>query len=108
MIKNIASLFLFASLIISIQLNNYLLIGIWAVTSIFLFITFDKSMKWFVVTNVLFGIGFFAYLYVTSHWTVQFQPKELRIFFNRVSLIFILVPLFILSFFSKSSFITYW
>ncbi|MCM2989909.1 CPBP family intramembrane metalloprotease [Bacillus safensis] len=107
MVKNIVSLFLFATLIISIQLNNYLLIAIWAVTSIFLFVTFDKSMKSFVVTNVLFGIGFFVYLYVNSHWTIQFQTNELRIFFNRVSLVFILVPLFILSFFSKSTFITY-
>lgn len=107
MVKNIVSLFLFATLIISIQLNNYLLIAIWAVTSIFLFVTFDKSMKSFVVTNVLFGIGFFVYLYVNSHWTIQFQTNELRIFFNRVSLVFILVPLVILSFFSKSTFITY-
>lgn len=108
MIKNIVSLFLFASLIISIQLNNYLLVGMWVVVSIFIFVAFDKSMKSFIVTNILFGIGFFAYLYINSHWMVQFQPKELRIFFNRISLVFILIPLFILSFFSKSPFIAYW
>lgn len=107
-IRNIVALFLFALLIISIQLNNYLLIGIWIIIAIMLFVIFDKSMKLFVLTNVLFGIGFFVYLYVTSHWTVQIQSKELHIFFNRVSLVFILIPLFILSFFSKYPFITYW
>ena len=83
-------------------------ISIWIVASIFIFVAFDTSMKSFVVTNVLFGVGFFVYLYVISHWTVQFQPKELLIFFNRVSLVFILVPLFIVSFLSKSPFIAYW
>ncbi|MFJ7858903.1 lysostaphin resistance A-like protein [Peribacillus sp. NPDC097206] len=105
--KHIASLFIFVSLIISLQLNNYLLIGIWLVTSIFIFITFDKSMKSFIITSILFGVGFSAYLYAITHWAVQFETKELRILFSRVSLILILVPLFILSFFSKSPFIAY-
>ncbi|WP_350019571.1 CPBP family intramembrane glutamic endopeptidase [Priestia flexa] len=65
-------------------------------------------MKSFIITNVLFGIGFFSYIYIAAHWTVQFQSEELRIFFNRIALVLILLPLFIFSFVSKSPFITYW
>lgn len=106
--RNIASLFLFVTLIILIQLNNYLFILIWIAIAIFLFVIFDKSMKLFVITNALFGIGFFVYLYVSSYWIIQIQLEELRLFFNRASLVFILIPLFIFSFTFKLPSITYW
>lgn len=107
LIRNIVASFLFTSLIVSIQLNNYFLLGIWMVASIFLYFAFDKYIRSFVATNVLFGIGFFAYLYVTTRLAGQIESKELHIFFSRVSLVLILVPLFVLSFFSNSRFITY-
>jgi uncharacterized protein len=108
LIRNVVSLSLFASLVISIQLKNYYFISMWIVFSIFLFIAFDKFMKSFVVTNILFGIGFFVYLHTISHWVIPFESRELQIFFKRLSLVFILVPLLALSFFSKSPFITFW
>jgi uncharacterized protein len=106
--RNLISLCLFVSLIILLQTNNYLFMSIWGFCTIFLFVTYDKFMRLFILTNILFGIGFFIYLYVTSHWILNFQSRESHIFFNRLSLLFILIPLFALSLFYKFPFVRYW
>ena len=107
-IRNILSLCLFASLVWLIQLSHHWLIGAWLIVAMFFFTLFDHAMKKFIVTTLLFGIGFSVYLYALTHWTEQFPSKELEVFLNRGALIFVLIPLFCLSFFSHSPFINYW
>lgn len=105
-IRNAFFLCLFAALLILLQTNNYLLLSIWGICAVLLFIISDKFMRLFIITIILFGIGFFTYLQVNSH--LNFEPRELHILFNRLSLLFILIPLFVLSSFSKVPFIQYW
>lgn len=68
---------------------------------------FDQAIKRFIITTLLFGIGFFMYLTAASYGDAQFQSRELQLFFNRGSLVLILIPLFCYSFFSHSPFIKY-
>lgn len=60
------------------------------------------------MTTIFLGIGFFVYMYVNSHWIIDLNPKELHIFFNRLSLIFIMIPLIALSLIYKIPFMRYW
>ncbi|WNS78133.1 CPBP family intramembrane glutamic endopeptidase [Domibacillus sp. DTU_2020_1001157_1_SI_ALB_TIR_016] len=90
-----------------IQLDHYWSIGLWAAVAILFYIAFDHLMKRFIITTLLFGIGFFAYLTAASYGDAQFQSRELQLFFNRGSLVFILIPLFCYSFFTHSPFIKY-
>jgi uncharacterized protein len=95
-------------LIITLQIQNLYLIILWTVLSIFAFIKFDNPFKSFIITNLLFGIGFFFYLYVINNWFVQVETKELNIFLNRFSLVIVLFPMIIFSFLSNSKFISFW
>jgi uncharacterized protein len=95
---------LFASLLILIQTDNYLLLSIWGIFTIFLYIKSDQSGRFFVVTNVLFGIGFYTYLYVNTHLFQEVQLRELNILFDRLSLVLILIPLLM---FYRTPFIRY-
>ncbi|ALC84321.1 abortive infection protein [Bacillus gobiensis] len=104
--KKTISLCLFAALLIFLQTNNYLLLSIWGVCAVYLFVTSDKLLRLFVLTSILFGIGFFTYLQVNSQ--LKLEPRELHIFLNRLSLFFILLPLFAFSFFYKVPFVRYW
>lgn len=106
LLRNMAALFLFGSLITLLQTNNYLLIGFWGVCAGLLSIY--KRMRIFILTTIFFGIGFFLYLYVNSRWIIDLNPKGLHIFFNRLSLIFIMIPLISLSLIYKIPFIRYW
>ncbi len=108
MIKNVICLLLFILLIVLLQIKSYFLLSIWALVSIFLFFKFNKFIKSFVITNILFGIGFFIYLQVINHWIAEIEQKELHILLHRLALACILIPLFVFSFFSKLPFITYW
>ncbi|WP_163538821.1 CPBP family intramembrane glutamic endopeptidase [Gracilibacillus sp. YIM 98692] len=104
--RNIASLFLFGSLIILVQLNNYLLITVWGIGAGLIFI--DKSMRFFVVITLTFGIGFFLYGYVNSEWFTDMSPEAMRIILNRVSLIALIIPLICISLIYKLPFMSYW
>jgi membrane protease YdiL (CAAX protease family) len=79
--------------------------SLWGVCAVFLLIVSDKFMRLFIVTSTLFGIGFFTYLQVNS--LLNFEQREFHLFFNRLSLLFILLPLFALSLFHKVPFIRY-
>ncbi|WP_231603483.1 CPBP family intramembrane glutamic endopeptidase [Bacillus sp. FJAT-27231] len=107
-VRNAVCLSLFVLLIVSLQTKSYFLICLWILCSIFLFIYFNKSIRLFVITNILFGIGFFMYLYINSHWVIHIEAKELNIFLNRFSLVIILTLLAIPALFSRSPFIKYW
>ncbi|TCN25016.1 CPBP family intramembrane glutamic endopeptidase [Mesobacillus foraminis] len=108
LIRNAASLCLFILLVITIQIKSYPLAGLWILGSVLLWIFFDKSIKAFVMTNLCFGIGFFFYLYAATYWTVHIETKELSVFFNRFSLVMVLIPMALLSRFSGSPFLKYW
>lgn len=84
-----------------LQTKQYILLAIWLLCAIFLF----STIKSFLVTNLLFGFGFFVYLYGSSHWIGDGLPRELHILLNRLSLVFVLLPLFL---FSKQPFIKFW
>lgn len=98
---------MFASQLILIQTSNYLLLSIWGIIAIFLYIRSDQSGRLFVVTNVLFGIGFYTYLYAMMHLLQDVQSREINILSDRLSLVFILIPLWLLSLLYKTPFIRY-
>ncbi|MFC0190050.1 lysostaphin resistance A-like protein [Fictibacillus aquaticus] len=102
------ALLLFITLIIILQLNSYLLLGVWTLLSIMLYFTKLKPVKDFIVTSLLFGIGFGLYLYISAHWIEQIDSKIGYVFYSRLSLALILIPLFAQSFLQKSSFILFW
>jgi uncharacterized protein len=106
LLRNMAFLLLFGSLITLFQTNNYLLMSFWGVFAGLLSIY--KPLRFFILTTLFFGIGFFLYLYVNSHWISDLNPKELHILFNRLSLILIIIPLSALSFIYKIPFMRYW
>jgi CAAX protease family protein len=93
---------------VSLQIQNHYLIILWALFSIYTFVKFNNPFKSFIITNLLFGIGFFIYLYVINNWFVQVETKELYIFLNRFSLVIVLFPMMVFSLFSNSKFISYW
>jgi len=107
LLSRIACLFLFVFLIVSLQLENYLLVALWAVGSLVLFGKSAKTIRSVIVLQLLFGIGFFLYLYVNSNWNFQADPREWQVFWRSVSLAFILLPLFGLAFISDRLFISY-
>jgi uncharacterized protein len=106
LLRNMASLFLFGSLIVLLQTNNYLLIGVWGVCAGLLSIY--KSMRFFILTTLCLGFGFFLYLYVNSRWIFDLNPQKLQLLFNRLSLIIIMIPLIALSLIYKIPFMRYW
>lgn len=106
LLRNMASLLLLGSLIILLQINNYQLMSLWGVCAGLLSIY--KPMRFFVLTTICLGIGFFLYLNVNLRWIIELNSKELHIFFNRLSLLFILIPLIALSLIYKIPFMRYW
>jgi uncharacterized protein len=85
------------------------MLGTWAIFSIILFLKISgKSVKAFLVTNLLLGIGFGVYLYVHSQWIPLIESKEWSIFLSRLSLLIILIPVAVGSLFNKTPFIKYW
>ncbi|MBD1379811.1 CPBP family intramembrane glutamic endopeptidase [Metabacillus arenae] len=105
-LRNIASLFLFGILIIILQTNHYLLMSVWGICAWLFF--FNKSMRFFILTTTAFGIGFFLYGYVNSHWITHLNPEGLLIILNRLSLIFLILPLTAISLIYKLPFMRYW
>jgi membrane protease YdiL (CAAX protease family) len=105
-LRNIASLFLFGTLIIILQTNHYLLMSIWGICAWLFFI--NKSMRFFIVTTMAFGIGFFLYVYVNSHWITDLNPEGMHIILNRLSLIFLILALTAISLIYKLPFMRYW
>ncbi|MDQ6421675.1 type II CAAX endopeptidase family protein [Paenibacillus sp. LHD-117] len=102
----ITSLLLFGSLIVFLQLNDYLLIGLWGVCACLLYI--NKQLRPFLITTFCLGIGFFLYLQVNSRLITELNPKEWHIVLNRLSLIVILIPLLVLSLAYRLPFMNYW
>lgn len=101
--SNLATLFLFASLVVILQLSNDLLLGLWIAAAVFFYIGFGPSSKQILSTILLFGVGFSAYLYITTHWLVHIEPKGLDVFLNRLTLLVILLPFLL----SKTTQLTY-
>ncbi|QGH36742.1 CPBP family intramembrane metalloprotease [Gracilibacillus salitolerans] len=103
---NILPLFLFGTLVIFLQLDSYLLMTAWGISAGLLFI--DKSMRFFVLITLTFGIGFFFYGYVNSQWIAEMTLEEMRIIINRLSLIVLIIPLISISFIYRLPFMSYW
>ncbi|MGP4039131.1 CPBP family intramembrane glutamic endopeptidase [Gracilibacillus sp. D59] len=104
--RNITSLILFGTLIIVLQLNNYLLMTVWGIGVGLILI--DKSMRFFIVITLTFGIGFFLYGYVNSQWIADMSPEEMRIILNRLSLIVLIIPLICISLIYRLPSMSYW
>ncbi|WP_230199154.1 CPBP family intramembrane glutamic endopeptidase [Risungbinella massiliensis] len=107
-LRNMICLCLFAFLLIFTQTDNYILLAILGISAIVLFYLSDKQVRFFIITIASFGIGFFLYLQAISTSTLDAQSKELTIFLKRLSLLFIILPLVLVSFFNKLPFIQYW
>lgn len=105
-LRNIASLFLFGTLIIILQTNQYLLMSVWGICAWLFYI--NKSLRFFFVTTMAFGVGFYLYGYVNSHWITELNSEEMLIILNRLSLIFLIIPLTAISIIYKLPFMRYW
>lgn len=105
--KNIVFLFLFAVLLVLLQTGNYTLLIVWATIVLFIYFIVEKSGKLFIVTTILFGFGFIIYLFAKDFAVPGVETSEMDIFLNRLSLVFILIPLFTYSLYIKVPFINY-
>lgn len=65
-------------------------------------------MKGYVGTCIAFGIGFYLYWAVNSHWILTQNPDKLHMLLNRFSLIVIIIPLLVLSLIQKIPFMRNW
>ncbi|WP_208592004.1 CPBP family intramembrane glutamic endopeptidase [Gracilibacillus suaedae] len=100
-------LLLFGTLIIILQLNNYLLMTVWAIATALIFFI-NKSMRYFVWITLAFGIGFFLYIYGNTQWIADMYTEETRVILNRFFLIIVIIPLLCFSFIYRLPFISYW
>jgi hypothetical protein len=57
--------------------------SVWGICAWLFFI--NKSMRFFIVITMAFGIGFFLYGYVNSHWITDLNPEGMLIILNGVS-----------------------
>jgi uncharacterized protein len=80
--------------------------SVWGICAWLFFI--NKSMRFFIVITMAFGIGFFLYGYVNSHWITDLNPEGMLIILNRLSLIFLILPLTAISLIYKLPFMRYW
>ncbi|KAB8136760.1 CPBP family intramembrane metalloprotease [Gracilibacillus oryzae] len=92
--KNIASLFIFSSLVVILQWNDDQLLLLWG-TGISL-LSFVKSMRLFSITTVAFGAGFYLYSHVNDLLATMMDGGTF-IIWSRLSLTFILLSLIIVS-----------
>jgi len=90
-----------------LQIEKYEILTLWAAIALFMFFIVEKSGKLFIITNILFGLGFLIYLFAKDYEVPGVVSSEMDIFLNRFSLIFILIPLFIYSLYIKAPFINY-
>jgi len=79
----------------------------WACIAIFIYLKVEKSGKLFIMTNIVFGIGFILYLFAKDYAVPGVEAAEVDIFLDRFSLVFILIPLFIYSLYIKAPMIDY-
>ncbi|MBZ5201974.1 CPBP family intramembrane metalloprotease [Planomicrobium chinense] len=105
---NSVCLVLFAVLLVSLQTQNNNLFLIWGVFTFILYVFSDKRIKTVIVAQAVFGAGFSLYLYTLAHWIPQIQSTEMHVFLSRISLIFVLLPLWLLSFFLRRPLLNYW
>ncbi|MFC4402449.1 CPBP family intramembrane glutamic endopeptidase [Gracilibacillus xinjiangensis] len=104
--RNLTALFFFAALLVILQVNDTRLLIMWGIC--LLFLVMNRSMRLFLLTTLVFGIGFYVYGYMGSNWHITADSKELLKILNRLSLIFIIIPFLILSFIYKTPAISYW
>ncbi|WP_456276327.1 CPBP family intramembrane glutamic endopeptidase [Bacillus sp. AK128] len=100
-IKFICLIF-FASMIVVLQINNYLILLTWSLLTYFFFLKADKNIKQFMLTILSLGFGFYLYLYARSHWNLE--PSVLE----RVYLILLIIPLIIVFLFLGRKVSLYW
>lgn len=105
---NSVCLILFTVLVVSLQIHNTILLVIWGIFSVLLYAFSDKRLRMFIATQAVFGAGFLLYLYAITNWVPEVQTTEIHIFLNRLSLIFVVIPLLMLSLFLHRPFMIYW
>lgn len=105
---NSVCLVLFAVLLVSLQTHNIMLLFIWGVFAFFLYVFSRKQIKTVIAAQAVFGAGFSLYLYTLAHWIPQIQSTEMHVFLSRMSLIFVLLPLWLLSLFLRRPLLNYW
>lgn len=108
LLKNSIYLALFLILIILLQTGNYIFIATWAAVALLLFLKSDREGRLYVLTTIIFGVGLFVYLNVKDLVILGVQSKEATLFLNRLSLLFILIPLLLFSLYIKAPLINYW
>ncbi|WP_277678850.1 CPBP family intramembrane glutamic endopeptidase [Gracilibacillus dipsosauri] len=104
--RSVLSMILFATLLIFLQLHNYLLMIVWGIGVGYSLI--NKKMRPFIATTLTFAIGFFLYSYVNSLWIAEINAQEIRIIFNRLSLLVLLLPFIVLSLIDRQRFMYGW
>ncbi|MET3699111.1 hypothetical protein [Bacillus oleivorans] len=99
---------MFGSLLILIQTNSYLLLGVWGSLAILVYVKLGKTGRLFIVTNLLFGVGFSLYLFVITQGLAGIGSPEWHLFLDRLSLAIMLIPFLCISVANKVSFIRFW
>ena len=82
-------------------------LSVWAIIAFLVYFGVEKSVKQFIMTNIVFGIGFIMYLFAKDYAVPGVETTEMDIFLDRFSLVFILIPLFIYSLYIKVPLINY-
>lgn len=107
MINSVCLVF-FAVLLVSLQTHNNGLLIIWGVFAFFFYVFSGKRIKTVIAVQAVFSAGFSLYLYTLAHWIPQIQSTEMHVFLSRMSLIFVLLPLWLLSLFLRRPLLNYW
>ncbi|MDQ1912251.1 CPBP family intramembrane metalloprotease [Paenibacillus sp. GD4] len=92
-------------MIVLLLKEQYVWLSVWGAAALLLSV--HKPLRPFLGTAICFGIGFWGYLYVTSHWGAEMHPKETRVLLNRLTLTVILIPMLVLSLAEGSPFLGY-
>ncbi|MGG0188427.1 CPBP family intramembrane glutamic endopeptidase [Bacillus rhizoplanae] len=98
------SLASFVLLVITLQLQNPVLVAIWI--GFALVLLWKKAYQSFAVTSILFALGFALYLFAMH--TISFPSKETTILIRRLCLLLVFIPFIIASRRYKQTFISYW
>ncbi|HWO77043.1 MAG TPA: type II CAAX endopeptidase family protein [Bacillus sp. (in: firmicutes)] len=106
--RTIFLIIMFGSLLIFIQTYHYPLLGVWGIFAILSYVKFGKTVKSFIITNLLFGIRFSMYLYVITRGLANIESPELHLFLNRLSLGLIIIPFLLISVLNKAPLMKLW
>lgn len=95
-LKILASV-IFVILVIGIQTTDLPVLFAFGLLALLLYIL-GRNYRTYLVTIIVFGLGFFVFLYLTKNITSHIEADQTRIIINRLLLLLPIIPLVVLSF----------